>query len=161
MPATRSASFSKDQVRDIFTGVITNWKDVGGPDAPIHLYIRNPVSGTYLGFQELAMGSKPYAHVEKALTTYAEIVQEVAKDTAGIGYSSPLTEKVDGAKAVTIGGIEPTAANISKGDYPYARVLRLYTNKAKDIPAADDFIQFALSSKGQAILAQDGFVPKQ
>ena len=58
---------TKDQVRDIFTGAIHNWKEVGGADAPVHLYIRNPVSGTYLGFQEIAMGNKPYGHMEKLL----------------------------------------------------------------------------------------------
>jgi phosphate transport system substrate-binding protein len=48
-------NLTRDQVRDIFTGAVQNWKEVGGQDAPIHLHIRDPISGTYLGFQELAM----------------------------------------------------------------------------------------------------------
>src|SRR6266481_184065 len=79
---------TKDQVRDIFTGVIQNWKGVGGPDAPVHLYIRNPVSGTHLGFKELAMENKPYSAGTNALTSYAAIVQAVAQDANGIGYAS-------------------------------------------------------------------------
>src|ERR1043165_6230959 len=52
------ADLTRAQVRDLFTGAVQNLKDVGGPDAPVHLYIRDPVSGTYLGFQELAMENK-------------------------------------------------------------------------------------------------------
>src|SRR6185503_21143279 len=66
------------QVRDLFAGKVQNWKEVGGPDAPVHLYIRDPISGTYLGFQELAMGKAPYAtNGTKMFKSYAEIVQAV------------------------------------------------------------------------------------
>ncbi len=82
------SSLKPEQVRDIFTGKITNWKDVGGPDAPVHIYIRDPISGTYLGFQELAMEKKEYAQHPKTFTSYAEIVEAVAHDPAGIGYAS-------------------------------------------------------------------------
>ena len=152
---------TKEQVRDIFTGTIQNWKEVGGPDQPIHLYIRNPVSGTYLGFQELAMGNGPYGHAQKTLTSYADIVQSISQDPAGIGYSGLPKPQVVDTKMVSIGGVEPTAANVSKGSYPYARVLRLYTDKAKESPAAKEFIQFAMSAKGREIITKSGFVPQQ
>src|SRR5437867_5282894 len=74
------ANLTRPQVRDIFTGTVQNWKDVGGPDAPIHLYIRDPVSGTYLGFQELAMENKAYAVGSKLSTNYAGIVRALARD---------------------------------------------------------------------------------
>lgn len=67
------------QVRDVFTGTVTNWKNVGGEDAPIQLYIRDPVSGTHLGFRELAMQNKPYADKARMLTRYGEIVNAVSK----------------------------------------------------------------------------------
>ena len=63
-------NLTRDQVRDLFTGAVQNWKDVGGPDAPVHLYIRHPISGTYLGFRELAMENKPYALNLKTFTNY-------------------------------------------------------------------------------------------
>ncbi len=71
-------NLTREQVRDLFTGAVQNWKDVGGPDAPVHLCIRHPISGTYLGFQELAMENKPYALRTKTFTNYTELVQAVA-----------------------------------------------------------------------------------
>jgi phosphate transport system substrate-binding protein len=153
------ASLTKDQVRDIFTGKVQNWKDVGGPDAPVHLYIRDPISGTYLGFQELAMDKKDYAQHPKTFTSYEEIVKAVAQDPSGIGYASVEDGKKPGIKAIAIGGATPTTTVVQKGEYPYARVLRLYTNKGRESQTATDFIQFIRSDRGQKILADMGFVP--
>jgi len=153
------ANLTRDQVRDIFTGATQNWKAVGGPDAPIHLYIRDPISGTYLGFLELAMEKKPYASDLKMFTSYMDIDEAVAKDPNGIGYTSIELANRGGVKGVSIGGVPPTVAAVNKGEYPYARVLRFYTDKAKEPPAARDFIQFVQSSRGQAILDQVGDVP--
>ena len=153
-------NMTQAQVRDIFTGVVQNWKEVGGPDAPVHLFIRDPISGTYLGFRELAMENKPYALNVKTFTNYADIVQAVAKDPNGIGYSSFELAKKSGARGVSIGGVAPVVFLVNKGEYPYARVLRLHTNKAKEAPAARDFIEFVLSPRGQAIVEQIGDVPR-
>ncbi len=153
------ANLTREQVRDIFTGVIQNWKDVGGPDLPIHLYVRDPISGTYLGFKELAMENKPYAEGRKLDTSYTGIVQEVAKDAGGIGYAGIELAKDSGVKSLSIGGVEPTSANINGGKYPYARPLHLYTQKGHEAAPAKDFVQFVQSTRGQEILAQMGFVP--
>ncbi len=153
------ANLTPDQVRDIFTGAIQNWKDVGGPDAPIHLYIRDPVSGTYLGFKELAMGNKPYISERNLFTNYAGIVEAVARDANGIGYSGFNLAHEAGVKAVSVGGIEPSMTAVNQNRYPYARTLHLYTDKAKERPAALDFIQFVQSHRGQEVLVQMGYVP--
>lgn len=152
------SKLGKDQIRDIFAGEVRNWKDVGGADQPIHLYIRNPVSGTYLGFQELAMNNQSYGHPQKALTSYAGILQSVAEDPAGIGYSSIPVDPISGVKPASIEGIEPTEANVREGKYPYARVLRLITSKAQESSEAKKFIDFALSAQGREIISKDGFV---
>jgi phosphate transport system substrate-binding protein len=153
-------NLTKDQVHDIFTGKIQNWKDVGGPDAPIKLYIRDPVSGTYLGFKEVAMANDPYASTPGLLNSYEEIVAAIAKDPNGIGYCG-LTEATSaGIKGVSIGGVEPTVVNVQKGNYPYARTLHFYTNKARESKATREFIDFVLSANGQKILTELGFVPK-
>jgi phosphate transport system substrate-binding protein len=148
-----------EQISDLFTGKIQNWKDVGGPDAPVHLYIRDPISGTYLGFQELAMDKKDYAQHPKTLTSYDAIVQAVAQDPSGIGYASVEDVKKTGIKGVSIGGSAPTPEAVQQGHYPYARVLRLYTVKAKENPMTLEFIQFVQSARGQKIMADMGFVP--
>ncbi|MEY2467229.1 MAG: phosphate transport system substrate-binding protein [Verrucomicrobiota bacterium] len=151
-------NLSPEQVRDIFTGAIHNWKDVGGADSPIHVYARDPISGTHLGFQELAMEKKPYVEGFKTFTNYTSIVQSVVQDPNGIGYASLQLSAKPGMKSLSIGGAPATAETVQKGTYPYARVLRLYTNKAAEKPAAREFIDFVQSTSGQKILDEMGFV---
>ncbi len=153
------ASLTQAQVRDIFTGAIQNWKDVGGPDAPIHLYIRDPISGTYIGFKELAMENKPYVSEQNLFTNYAGIVESVARDANAIGYTGFNLTHQAGVKAVSVDGVEPTVDAVNQGKYPYARTLHLYTNKAQERPAALDFIRFIQSPRGQEILTEMGDVP--
>ncbi len=153
-------NLTKDQVRDLFSGSLQNWKDVGGPDGPIHLCIRDPISGTYLGFKELAMENKPYGAGIKTFTNYLSIVEAVAADPKAIGYSSIQLANRTGVKAVTIDGIAPTTASVNGGKYPYARTLRFYTDKARESQSTADFIMFVQSTQGQQILAEMGFVPR-
>ncbi len=154
------SALTKEQVRDLFIGAVQNWKDAGGPDAPVTLHIRHPISGTYLGFQELAMENKPYALHVKTYTNYTDIIQAVAQDANGLGYAALNLLTQPGIKAVAIGGVAPTLENVKKGQYPYARVLRLYTDKAAETPTTRDFIQFVQSERGQAIVKQMGFAPR-
>jgi phosphate transport system substrate-binding protein len=151
---------TKEQVRDIFTGTVQNWKDVGGPDAPIHLYIRDPISGTYLGFRELAMEDKAYSTNATEFPTYEKIVDGVAGDPNGIGYASFQLAAKPGVKSLSIGGVTPSAASVKDGKYPFGRALHLYTNKGKEAAAARELIDFFQSTKGQQLLEQLGFVPK-
>ena len=150
---------TKEQVRDLFTGVATNWKDVGGPDAPVNLHIRHPISGTYLGFRELAMENQPYAIGVKTFTNYAGIFQAVAQDPNAIGYATLALSSKPGVKAVSIDGVALTPATVSKGQYPYARFLRLYTDERAESPMAREFIDFIQSKRGQEILSEMGFTP--
>jgi len=88
------------------------------------------------------------------------IVQKVAQDANGIGYASIDLVSQGGVKAVSIGGVAPTIASVNGGQYPYMRVLHLYTDTTKESSAARDFIQFVQSKRGQEILTQMGFVPR-
>ena len=153
-------NLTRDQVRDIFTGAVINWKEVGGPDAPIHLCSRDEISGTHLGFRELAMENKPYALGLKAFTNYLGIIQTVAQDANGIGYTSIDLVSQGGIKAVSIEGTAPAIASVNGGQYPYARVLHLYTDTTKESPTTRDFVQFVQSKRRQEILTQMGFVPR-
>ncbi len=154
------SNLSTNQVQALFTGSLKNWKDVGGPDAPVQVYARDPISGTYLGFKELAMANQSYAAGEKVLPSYQEIADAVAKDPNGIGYCGLNLVTHPGAKAVSIDGIAPTAANINSKKYPYARTLRFYTNGLKETPETKKFIEFILSSSGQATMTSLGYAPK-
>lgn len=159
-PANPVSNLTPDQVRDIFTGAVDNWSAVGGLDAPINRYIREPVSGTYLGFQELVMGNQPYAAGVKASTNYAGIVQAVARDSHGIGYSGLTPGLSATVKPVSIGGVAPTAESVQAGRYPYARTLRFYTNKNREQPVVREFLGLVQSPRGQQVVAELGFVPK-
>lgn len=151
---------STNQVHGIFTGVISNWSAVGGPDAPIQLYIRDPISGTHLGFKELAMNNDHYAPHPTPLTNYAAIVQAVAADPNGIGYSGIAQAASSGTKVVSVGGVAPSNEAVHNGTYPYARALRFFVNKSRTSDPTREFIQFVLSPRGQEIVARLGFTPK-
>jgi phosphate transport system substrate-binding protein len=158
--ASPVSNLSSNQVQSLFTGQIKNWKDVGGPDAPVHLYARDPISGTHLGFKEVAMAYQDYdAHVQM-FTNYPGIADAVAKDPDGIGYAGLNLVQHDGTKAVTIDGVAPSAATVNGNKYPYARTLRFYTDAAKESAKAKDFIDFVLSPGGQQVLTEMGYAPK-
>jgi phosphate transport system substrate-binding protein len=153
-------SLTHAQIRDIFTGAITNWKEVGGKDGAINLYIRDPVSGTYLGFQELAMDNRPYAKTATQLHTYHEIADEIAGNPNGIGYTGMTLVPKRGVTALQVNGIPANAVSVNEGLYPYARGLRLYTITGKTSDAAFDFIRFVRGREGQGLMEKNGYVPR-
>jgi phosphate transport system substrate-binding protein len=152
------SGLTHEQVRDVFTGAISNWKQVGGADAPIHVFIRDPVSGTYLGFQELAMGRKPYVASAKQFQTYPDMLEAIRQDKDAVGYAGMNFEGKEGIKSVLINGVWPSVTSVNEGYYPYSRTLRFYTNKANESEATQAFIRFAQSSRGQRVLSELGFV---
>jgi phosphate transport system substrate-binding protein len=154
------SNLTSNQVADLFTGKITNWKDVGGADAPVHLLVRDPVSGTYLGFKELAMANQEYAEHVQFFTTYSAIAEVVAKDPNAIGYSGLQVAPAAGTKVVSVDGVAPSVATVNGGKYPYVRTLRLYTDIHKESMNAKGFIDYALGADGQKILTDMGYAPK-
>jgi phosphate transport system substrate-binding protein len=154
------SNLTSNQVQALFTGQVQNWKDIGGPDAPVHLLARDPVSGTHLGFKELAMANNDYGTNIQFFTNYVSIVEAVAKDPDGVGYSGLNVTTPAGTKIVSIDGVTPSAATVNEKKYPYARTLRFYTDAVKEPARASDFINFTLSTSGQAILTQMGYAPK-
>lgn len=154
------SNLTKAQVQDIFTGKIKNWSAVGGPEAEIHLYVRDPISGTHLGFKEIAMGNEEYAPHPRLATNYTALAAAVAADPQGIGYAGFAMTKAAGVKALSIEGVAATDAMVHAGQYPFARTLRFYTNKAAESQPTKFFIQYVLSGPGQELLRQMGFTPK-
>jgi phosphate transport system substrate-binding protein len=152
-------SLSGKEVQGIFTGEITNWSQVGGPAATIHVWVRNDQSGSALGFRELAMHTRPYAPSAVGLATYQEILAEVKADPVGIGYCGIGTIP-EGVRAVLINGIPANRAAINEGLYPYARTLFLYTNPATESRLGKKFLRFVQSRDGQSLLVANGFVPR-
>jgi phosphate transport system substrate-binding protein len=150
------------QLERIFNGTVTNWKDVGGRDAPIVCYGRENTSGTYVFFKEHVLHDHPYPPSVQALPGTAAVVNAVARDPNGIGYGGaayaqgvrecPL--KQDDASPPIL----PTKDNVMNGTYPISRDLYWYT-AAAPTGAAKAFMDWALSADGQAIVTQVGYFP--
>lgn len=154
---------SLPQLEGIFTGKITNWKAVGGPDAAISLYGRENSSGTYEFFKEHVLNKKDFAAATKTMPGTAAVIQGVAKDKLGIGYGGiaygegvkhlPVS-KTDGDTA-----LEPSEENVLAGKYPISRYLFNYVAPAKDKGAVADYITWCISDEGQAVVKDVGYYP--
>lgn len=151
-------SLKPPQVRDIFTGAISNWRDVGGTDAPIQVCIRDAAAGTHAGFRELAMENKDYSPAATAYNSYGDVAEAVAKQPQAVGYASAGRSQRPGIRPLTIGKVDLTTLSVNEGAYPYSRVLRLYTDKQRQTAVARDFIDFVRSEDGQKVVAEMGFV---
>ncbi len=150
--ASPVTSLTDRQVRELFTGAAT-----GGE--PVTLYIRDRVSGTHVGFQELAMAGQPYAAAARPLRSDAEIAAAVAADRHGIGYVGMHLVRAPGVRAVAVNGIAPTSVAVHEGLYPYARLILLYCNPARLSPVARQFLRFVQSRRGQRVVEEHGYVP--
>jgi phosphate transport system substrate-binding protein len=151
------------QVGDIFTGKIKNWKEVGGPDAPITVYSRENSSGTYEFFKEHILKGKDFVASAQTMPGTAAIVQAVVKDKNGIGYggaayggsSKLLSIKKDDASPA----IEPTEENVETGKYPIWRHLYVYVNPALDKGEVAAYLNWIRSDDGQKYVKEIGYYP--
>ncbi len=155
------AQLTPDQIKGIYMGDVTNWKQVGGNDAPIVLYSRENSSGTYVFVKEHVLKNGDYASNAQTLPGTAAVVNAVAKEKNGIGYGGAAYAK--GVKEVRIVGTDgqawlPNAENVKSGKYPLSRPLFMYT-RGKPSGEAKEFIEFCLSPAGQAIVTQVGYYP--
>ena len=151
-------SLTKKQVEQIFTGEVTDWSAVGSSGGKISVYTRNTSSGTYAEFKELAMKKRDYALDSQKLAGNEQIAQEVSKNPNGVGYVGLAYTKAGGIKIVPIDGASPSKESVLAKTYPYARPTFYYTN-GEPSGIAKTFLDFTLSSAGQKIVNQVGFVP--
>jgi phosphate transport system substrate-binding protein len=145
-------------VEQIFTGEVTDWSVVGGSGGKISVYTRNTSSGTYSDFKELAMKKRDYAPGSQKMAGNEQIASEVGKNPAGIGYVGMAYTKAGGVKVVSIDGATPSTQSVQTHSYPYWRPTFYYTN-GEPGGVAKTFVDFTLSSVGQKIVNQVGFVP--
>ncbi len=146
-------------VRDVFTGKATNWKQVGGPDMPIEVLIRDATGGSHLGFRELALDGRAYAAHVQGFASFEELVQAVADRPGAIGYVEMNLRERPGLHKVSINGIPPNEITVQKGIYPYVQPVWLYARAKSANPAIERFIQFVRSKPGQHVVETVGFVP--
>jgi phosphate transport system substrate-binding protein len=150
------------QLRQIYAGEITSWKQVGGSEAQIVLYGRENSSGTYVYFKDNVLLGRDFSARCQTLPGTAAVVNAVAKDPNGIGYGGAAYAKgiKDCAvkKDATSPAVLPTAATVKDGSYPVSRDLYLYT-RVKPAGEAKKFIDWVLSSEGQALATKVGYFP--
>jgi phosphate transport system substrate-binding protein len=162
-PENPLTELSVAQVGDIFTGKITNWKDVGGPDAPITVYSRENSSGTYEFFKEHVLKGKDFAASAQTMPGTAAIVQAVVKDKNGIGYGGAAYgggSKLLSIKATdTSPAIAPTEETVMNGTYPIWRHLFVYVNPAQDKGDIAAYLNWIRSDDGQKYVKDIGYYP--
>ena len=151
-----------EQLRRIYTGEVTNWKDVGGGDAPITLYGRENSSGTYVYFKDNVLLGRDYSARCQTLPGTAAVVNAVARDPNGIGYGGAAYAKGvrDCAvkKTASSPGVLPSEATVRDGSYPVSRYLFFYT-RTKPAGESKKFIDWILSAEGQSVVTKVGYFP--
>ncbi|MEI7990068.1 MAG: phosphate ABC transporter substrate-binding protein [Chloroflexota bacterium] len=164
-PNVKLDTLTKDQVRDIFSGKVTNFKDVGGPDASITIVSREEGGGTRTAFEDMVMLAKDANGkdvktpiFEKAILQQSngQIRTTIATTENSIGYLS-FGFLDSSVKALKLDGIEPTVDNVKNNTYKVSRPLNMLT-KGDPKPLAKAFIDFILSDEGQKIVVAEGYM---
>ena len=147
-----------DTIAKIYTGEITNWKDVGGSDAEIVLIGREAGSGTRDGFESIT-GTKDACQYRQELTSTGDVITTVSQNPNAIGYAS-LAAVSDKVKTLTVGGVTPTEDTVKDGSYVIQRPFVLVTKDGAQLsPAAQLFFDYATSADAAEIISKAGAVP--
>lgn len=148
-------NLSKNEVVDIYSGDITNWNELGGPDEEIFVVERSEVSGTYGSFMDMMGLNDTVADTQGQEN--ADVRRTVMNTDAAIGYVG-LGYTGGEARALDFNGVTPSIENVQSGDYPLVRDLHFYTVGTPE-ETTQEYIDFVMSSEGQNIVEEEGFIP--
>jgi phosphate transport system substrate-binding protein len=150
------------QLKAIFTGKITTWKQLGGGEAKIIPYSRENSSGTYVFFKEHVLGGADFSPRAQNMPGTAAVVNAVTKEKFGIGYGGAAYSKgirvLKIKKDAAAAGIAPSDATIKDGSYPLSRPLFFYI-RAKPSAEIKAFTDWVLSPEGQGVVTKVGYFP--
>ena len=156
--ASKVADLTVDQLKQMFTGEITNWKDVGGDDGEIVLVGREAGSGTRDGFESI-VDVKDSCKYAQELTATGAVISAVEANPLAIGYAS-LSAVGDTVKMVTVGGVECSEETVKDGSYEVQRPFVFVTNKSVTLSEqAQAFFDFATSADAADLIRTAGAVP--
>ena len=156
-PENPVSDLDVDTIAKIYTGEITNWKDVGGDDAEIVLIGREAGSGTRDGFESIT-GTKDACAYRQELTSTGDVINTVSQNPNAIGYAS-LSAVGESVKALTVGGVAATEDTVRDGSYVVQRPFVLVTKKGTELsPAAQSFFDYAIAPEVADIIANAGAV---
>ena len=157
-PENKVSDLTLEQIAKIYTGEITNWKDVGGDDAEIVLIGREAGSGTRDGFESIT-GTKDSCKYRQELTSTGDVITTVAGNPNAIGYASLASVK-DTVKALSVNGVAPSEATVSDGSYEVQRPFILVTKEGVELSkAAQLFFDYATGKDAADIISAAGAVP--
>lgn len=150
------------QIKDIFTGKVTNWKQVGGKDSKILLYSRENNSGTYEFFKEHVLNKQDFAASAQHMAGTAALINAVSKDPNGIGFGGAAYAKnvkaIPVAKDANSKAVSASVSTIHNGEYPISRFLYFYLN-TKPSGNVKKFVDWIISSAGQKVVSDVGYYP--
>ena len=156
-PENPVSDLDVETIAKIYTGEITNWKDVGGNDAEIVLIGREAGSGTRDGFESIT-GSKDACQYRQELTSTGDVIATVAQNPDAIGYAS-LSAVKDTVKALTVGGVAPSEDTVKDGSYVVQRPFVLVTKDGEALSeAAQAFYDYALDPAQAELIGKAGAV---
>lgn len=156
--ASKVEDLTVDQLKQMFTGEITNWKDVGGDDGEIVLVGREAGSGTRDGFESI-VDVKDSCKYAQELTATGAVISAVEANPLAIGYAS-LSAVGDTVKMVTVGGVECSEDTVKDGSYEVQRPFVFVTNKSVALSEqAQAFFDFATSADAADLIRTAGAVP--
>ena len=149
---------SIEQIAKLYTGEITNWKDVGGSDAEVVLIGREAASGTRDGFESIT-GTKDKCQYRQELTSTGDVITAVSQNPDAIGYASLAAIK-DSVKALSVDGVTPSETTVKDGSYQVQRPFVLVTVEGKALSAAaQSFFDYATSTAANDLIKAAGAVP--
>jgi phosphate transport system substrate-binding protein len=155
-PSNKIDSLTTEQIRDIYAHNITNWRQVGGDDAPIAFVTREEGSGTRGAFTEIIMKKIRIDPSALVHNSNGSLRETVAVDPHAIGYIS-LALVNERVKAIAVDSVGPTHENLAEGKYPVVRPF-LFVVKGEPKEEVKNFIDFVLSEDGQKVLRQEGLL---
>lgn len=157
-PENTVEDLSVEQIGKIYTGEITNWKEVGGEDKPIVPIGREAASGTRDGFESIT-GTKDKCKYSQELTSTGDVIQTVSGNPNAIGYASLAAVK-DTIKVLSVEGVRPSKETIQDKTYKIQRNFVLVTRKGTALSAdAQKFFDFATSSAADSLIEKAGAIP--
>jgi phosphate transport system substrate-binding protein len=156
-PSNPVAGLTAEQMKKIYAEEITNWKDVGGVDGPIHLFTRDEASGTREVFWEHLLSKGTIAASANVVTSNGAVKVAVGKDPLAIGYTS-IGHVDDSVKSIAIDGESPSQENAASGKYRLVRKLYMNT-KGRPNDLVQTFIDYIRGPEGDTLVREAGFIP--
>ena len=156
-PANRVEGLAKAQIKDIFSGKIANWKEVGGADAPISLYVREDGSGTRETFEERALDKGASAAAANVVNSNGAMKTAIGQDPNAIGYVG-IGHLDKSIKGISVDGMAPSQENAASGQYTVTRLLYMNT-KGEPQGITRGFVDYIFTPAGQEIVSKAGYIP--